>query len=238
MKLFKNTLIISALTLFNLTAEEAKSPAAQPETSSEWENLLEGNSLDKWRSMHKGKDGEYKAIGDRWQVKDGILSLDFDREGRGGHIETKKNYFHFELKFDFNIKENCNSGVKYRCKHATGFEYQIIDDVNYRDNKIPSHRTAGLYEIAGIPEDRVLNPAGEWNTAKIVANGNTIEHWLNGVKVLTIEYGSEDWKQRFEKSKYFRGGKMDFGTHVGPIHFQDHSDTKIEFKNVFIRELK
>ena len=45
----------------------------------------------------------------------------------------------FELKFEFNIAHNGNSGIKYRAidndGRALGCEYQIIDDDNYRDNK-------------------------------------------------------------------------------------------------------
>ena len=237
MKSLKLTLALSLTALFTACGEEQTASADHP-APIVWENLLEGDSMEKWRSTHKMGPDQYHPIGDRWQLQDGILSLDFEREGkRGGHIETKKTYFDFELKFEFNIQENCNGGIKFRCKNSTGFEYQIIDDDNYRDNKIPSHRTAGLYEIIGAPADRQLNPAGEWNTARIVAKGNTIEHWLNGVKVISIEYGSEQWETLFKKSKYFKKDILDFGTHIGPIHIQDHSDTKIQFKNLLIREL-
>ncbi len=210
---------------------------ANDSQKSDWVNLLEGDSLEQWRSTRKAKDGSYRALGQRWQLEHGVLSLDRSREGRGGHIETKKNYFHFELKFEFNIKHNCNSGIKYRCKNSLGFEYQITDDENYRDNKV-SHRTGELYELAAEEAPRLVKAAGEWNSGRIIAKGNTIEHWLNGHKVFTIEYGSDDWNERFQKSKYFKNGTLDFGTHQGPIHLQDHSDTDVEFRNMFIRELK
>lgn len=232
-------LYISPMTLMGeeVIKEEVKEPAAQKEIK--WENLLAGddiNTLWKAATNRKGKAG--KEIGSRWNFNDGVLSLDMNRDGKGGSIETKKNYFNFELKFEYSIKEKSNSGVKYRLKNSIGLEYQIIDDDNYRDNKKPSHRTAGMYEIKGVPADRKWNPAGEWNTARIVANGNVLEHWLNGVKVISIEYGSEEWNERFEKSKYFKDKHLDFGTHASPIHIQDHSDTIIEYKNMFIRELK
>ena len=43
---------------------------------------------------------------------------------------------------------------------------------------------------------------GEWNKGRIVAKGNQIEHWLNGEKVVEITWGTDDWKERFQKSKY------------------------------------
>lgn len=228
-------LLLLPLVLVAFSDETKKTRPAEKTADAVWENLLEGNSLDKWRSTRKTKEG-WHPIGSRWQVKDGVLSLDRTREGRGGHLETKKNYFDFELKFDFNIKHNCNSGIKYRCKNAIGFEYQILDDENHRDNTV-THRTAELYELAAEETPRTLNAAGKWNSGRILAQGNTITHWLNGKKVLSIEFGSADWKTRFEDSKYFRQKKLDFGTHLGPIHLQDHSDTDIELKNVLIRAL-
>ena len=203
----------------------------------DWVNLLADDSFDQWRSTKKDKTEAYTPIGTRWEINDGVMSLDRSREGTGKHIETKKNYFNFELKFEFNIKHNCNSGIKYRCKNAVGFEFQIMDDANYKDNKV-THRTGEIYELAAEQTPRIVKPAGEWNTGRIIANNNTIEHWLNGKKVCTIEYGGDDWQKRFEKSKYFKKGTLDFGTHQGPIHIQDHSDTDIEIKNLFIREIK
>jgi len=58
------------------------------------------------------------------------------------------------------------------------------------------------------------------------------------VRVISLEFTSEDWKARYEKSKYHKNGITDFATHTGPIHLQDHSDTDISLKNVYIRELK
>lgn len=201
-----------------------------------WDNLLEGNVFDKLKPL-AGKNGKERAkIGSRWVLADGELSLDFNREGRGGHLVTKKHYFNFEFKFEYKIGPNSNSGIKYRTDGAVGLEYQMIDDDDYKDNKKPSHRTGGLYDLAAVPADRKLNPAGEWNTARIVANGNVIEHWLNGEKVIDIEYGSEDWEKRFMKSKYKKD--TDFASTAGAIMLQDHTDTIITFKNLMVREIK
>lgn len=207
------------------------------EEKEEWVNLLSGETVNThWKGATNRKGSPSKEVGTRWELKDGVLSLDRKREGRGGSIETKEAYFDFELKFEFCIQKNCNSGIKYRLKNSTGFEYQIIDDKNYRDNKV-THRTAEIYELQEEEAPRVLNPAGEWNTGKIIAKGDIIQHWLNGEKVLEIEVGSEDWDARFKKSKYFKSEILDFGTHTGPIHIQDHSDTDVTFRKMLIRTL-
>ena len=86
-----------------------------------------------------------------------------------------------------------------------------------------------------IPETRILHPAEEWNTGRIVADGNNIQHWLNGVKVLTIEYGSDKWAECIAQSKY--RDKPEYGTFTGPITLQDHHD-EVSFRNLFVREIK
>ena len=231
---YKASVVIAMLVASVLTLAAADKPA------SGWVNLLENDSLEQWEPGPTKAKNPSKEIGDRWSLKDGVVHLDRDKEkGRGGQIWTKKSYLDFELKFDFKIAYDGNSGIKYRAADvkgsAIGCEYQIIDDDHYSDNKNPTHRTACLYELVAVPKDRKLNPAGQWNKGRIRVSKNRFEHWLNGVKVVSIEFGSEDWKERFAKSKY--KVHPDFAKHAGPIVLTDHGDT-VSYRNVHIRELK
>jgi len=226
---------LAALASFLPThAQDASKPATAEE--SDWVDLLEGGTMDLWMPGSSNAKVKRTEIGTQWSLKDGVLALDKEAEGRGGHIVTKKSYFDFELKFEFMICHNGNSGVKYRTTEGLGLEYQIIDDEHYRDNKNPTHRTACLYELAAVPATRTLHPAGKaWNTGRIVAKGNQLEHWLNGEKVMTIEVDSDEWKERFAKSKY--RVHESFARNPGPILLQDHSDS-VSYRKLFIRELK
>ena len=60
-----------------------------------------------------------------------------------------------------------------------------------------------------------VNPIGEWNSGRIIARGDQVEHWLNGQRVMSITIGSEDWQERFTKSKYRK--HESFGRWTGPI---------------------
>ncbi len=204
--------------------------------SSVWENLLKGDSLELWESGKVNTNGKRAKIGELWSLQDGVLELDRDKKGRGGFIVTKKRYGDFELTFDFKISHDGNSGVKYRTNEdGLGLEYQIIDDVHYRDNKNPTHRTASMYELAAAPDSKTLHPAGKaWNFGRVVAKGNRLEHWLNGEKVVDIEFASADWKKRFAESKY--RNIAGFAESPGPILLQDHQDS-VSYRNVYIREL-
>ncbi len=233
MKSFLKTVLAIAVTM----TVAFTSTGAEP-SETEWVNLLKDDSIELWEPGPSNAKTPSKEIGDRWSLKGGVLRLDRDAEsGRGGQIWTKKDYYDFELKFEFNIAHEGNSGIKYRAVdakgRALGCEYQIIDDEKNKDNKNPTHRTACLYELVAVPADRKLNPAGEWNEGRIRVSKNRFEHWLNGEKVVSIEFGSDDWKERFAQSKY--KVHPDFAKKAGPIVLTDHGDS-VSYRNILIRE--
>ena len=82
-----------------------------------------------------------------------------------------------------------------------------------------------------------LNPAMEWNTAKIVYYDGKVEHWLNGQKVVEFDENSADFQERFNKSKWSSGDYPYWNTYKeGSIGLQDH-DAKVWYRNIRIREL-
>lgn len=167
--------------------------------------------------------------------------------GGGGDLVTVKEYKDFELQLDFRLTRAANSGIKYfynpkRFK-GTCEEYQILDaahpdSTKGRDGKC--RRVASLYDMIPANAEGAVKPLGEWNTAKIVAKGNVVEHWLNGVKFITYERGSAAFRQAVAASKYAKEQKP--GEHwgetpAGRIKIQDHGDSTVSFRNIKIREL-
>ena len=165
-----------------------------------------------------------------WAIKKGVVH----RNARGGDIITKEKFKDFELTFEWKISEAGNSGIKYRTRGSLGLEYQVLDDRKHRDNKNPTHRAASLYELVAAPDSKPLKKVGNWNKGRIVAKGNQIEHWLNGEKVVKVTWGTDDWKQRFQKSKYHKN--EGFGSWDGPILLQDHNDPAW-YRNLKIKRL-
>ena len=194
--------------------------------------LFDGKSLSKWRGYKKEK------IGKGWKVKDGVL--EFDGTG-GGDIVTRDEFENFELTLEWKVSEGANSGIMYRvtmgdgAPYLSGPEYQILDDSRHRDGKNTKTSAAALYGLYEA-SDKKLADVGKWNTAKIVHVGNKVEHWLNGVKVVSAEIGSDDWKKRVAGSK-FRNWKKFGASAKGRIALQDHGN-KIWFRNIKIRKLK
>ena len=192
----------------------------------------------------------------KWSVQDGKMVLEHSDRTRslpGGNLITAKQYTNFVLDFAWVAPQRCNNGIKYRVKDFPktedsqvsgwlGCEYQILDDFNrgegFRDDGRWS--TASLYDLFGPDkEKKKLNSHGEVNTGRIVVLDNRVEHWLNGLKVLQCEVGSDAWKSAVARSKFARETKPGEGFGENPTGFimiTDHGDS-ISFETVVVREI-
>ena len=231
-----------------------------------YELLFDGKNLpkDKWVG-EKESFTNFPAKG--WYVEDGALFMkpvsgiangkwfplppEDARLGGGGSIVTLKKYGDFCFKFDFRLTEAANSGIKYYYDETvnnkgTCEEYQVLDPEHpdSAKGKDGNRRVASLYDLLPAHAEKVVKPTGQWNNGMIVAKGNHVEHWLNGVKVLEYERGSAAFRAAVAASKYATWGNDRDGkpqpwgeVPVGRIHIQDHSDSTAYFCNLKIKEL-
>lgn len=204
--------------------------------------LFDGKTNKGWRSIHGDKFPERG-----WEVKDGqmtVLKSDGGESTNGGDIVTKDKYAVFDLSFEFKLSPGANSGVKYfvtlkeKSKgSAIGLEYQVLDDALHPDAKLgrDGNRTlASLYDlITSNRDDRARRPIGEWNRGRIVVTAdNKVEHYLNGIKMLSYERGSKAFKDLVQISKY--KDWENFGeAKEGFILLQDHGD-RVSFRSIKI----
>ena len=221
-------LLLFLLTL-PLLAEEINTLTPQ-EKADGWQLLFNGKDLSNFRQF--GSDAN---PGPGWKIEAGIIR----KIGRipGGQIITKDKYGDFTLSWEWKISPKGNNGIKYLVvedrANAPGPEYQILDDTGHPDGKIGPHRqTACLYDILPPAENKPLNPIGEWNHSKIVVKGKSVEHWLNGIRVLAYELESNELKAAIAKSKF--ANAKDFEKKVnGHIMLTDHID-ECSFRNMKI----
>ena len=199
-----------------------------------WTTLFDGKSLDGWRPYGKPAGA---AIPEGWQIEDGLLRK--VPGVRGGNIITEKKYTDFELYWEWKLAKDANNGIKYLVTEARpkapGYEYQMIDDCSPKWEKLHENsKTASFYAVLPPAKDKLLKPAGLWNTSRIVVMGDYCEHWLNGRKVLEFELGGAAVKAGVAASKFKK--YPDFGTKLsGYIMLTDHND-ECWYRVIRIRE--
>jgi hypothetical protein len=193
------------------------------ERAAGWRMLFDGESID-----GESADGWVRYGGDAfpaegWDVEDGCLHK-VPGVG-GGDIVLAEPVGDFELELEFRVAPGANSGIKYRVPPADapramlGPEYQVLDDAGH-PKEAAQHKSGALYAMYA-PEGGAPVTSGGWHRARIVARGDRIEHWLDGVRVVEATVGSEDWSARKAASKFARVDGF-AEPRIGHIGLQDH----------------
>ncbi len=209
----------------------AGATAAPAAASGAWHSMLQDHSAPDWRGWKEA------GLPAGWHVAGGVLSKDGDVDD----LVTTREYTSFELELEWKIGKEGNSGVFYRGTREydhiywSAPEYQLLDDANTEDGKSPLTAAGSDYALYGVPP-KVVKPFGEWNKTRLVVRGNHVEHWLNGVKVVEYEFGSEDWKKRVAASKFSKYPHYGLAT-SGLIGLQGDHPGALAIRNIRIREL-
>ena len=211
-------------------APTAENSLTDAEKAAGWRLLFDGKTTAGWRNYGK------KVISDGWTVQDGALT----RNGAGGDIITNDQFKNFELSIDWKIEPGGNSGIFYRASEEkdeiywNAVEMQVLDDAKHPDGQSPMTSAGAAYDLYPAPPGHV-KPGGEWNSARLIVNGNHVEHWLNGFKMVEYELGSRDWDSKVAGSKFKPHAR--FGKNAeGHIGLQDHGNV-VAFRNIKIRVL-
>ncbi|HWY38726.1 MAG TPA: DUF1080 domain-containing protein [Bacteroidia bacterium] len=216
-----------------------------------WKLLFDGKTINGWRSYYQTDSPS------KWIIEDGCLKNP-KGNGRprtgGGDLMTDELFTDFDLRFEWSIQEGGNSGLIYFFQERqnkpgirmymgddgtspVGFEYQLLDDGRNADaiQNGPLHAAGSLYFVFAPNDSKKLKPAGQFNESRIIVQGNHVEHWLNGTKIVSFDFGSQELKDAIAKSKY--KSVPGFGVKAPTrIMLQDHGDV-IRFRNIKIRAL-
>jgi len=141
--------------------------------------LFNGKNLDGWKIYGTEK----------WYVDNGELICESGPDKKYGYLLTDKFYKNFDLSLQFKQEANGNSGVFFRSTvdgtKVKGWQVEVAP---------PNHDTGGIYESYGrnwlveIPDEKetILKPE-EWNTLRIVANGDRVQTYLNGQEMVDLK---------------------------------------------------
>jgi hypothetical protein len=218
------SLVLLALTLL-LTA--CAGPAREVnEPPRGFEALFNGHNLDGWcgfigdfpkrQALNSEEREARQAEADahmrtHWRVEDGILIFD----GGGRSLVTRENFADFELFVDWMIGPGGDSGIYLRG----------TPQVQIWDNPIGS---GGLYNNQKHPSQPMHvadNPAGAWNTFRILMIGENVSVWLNGIQVVDEAPLENYWDRSTPIAR------------TGPIELQSHG-SELRFRNIFIRRIE
>lgn len=215
--------LLILLTLFVLSvpvhAEEPKTP---PEG---FKSLFNGKDLDGWQAT--GKKEVWGADKDT-----GVL---FVAGGGGGYLMTDKEYGDFELRFQYKMPKNANSGVALRSPLKgdpayVGMEIQLIDDINWKGLQTWQH-TGSIYNV--VPASKLpFKGPDVWNTVRIVCKGRQVLIQINGETVVDQdldEFKKEEHKKTLDKHPGLLRDK-------GHLGFQSYN-VRVEFRDIWIKEL-
>ena len=211
-----------------VTTEEAEEPVlSRWRQRAGWRSIFDGRSLAGWHAC-----GTTRAPSAGWSVEDGVLV----HSSGGGDLVFAEQLANFELELEWSVEPGGNSGVKYRAaagESLLGPEYQLLDDEAAQ--QLPAkHRAGALYDVAASEGAAPAAP-DVFHAARIVVSGDSIEHWLDGRRVVRIERGSERWADALAQSKF--ATLADFAApRPGSLGLQDHGSAA-RFRNLFLRDL-
>ncbi len=193
--------------------------------------LFDGKSADAFRGY---KRDSFPDKG--WRVENGTLKTIVG--GEVVDLVTKEKFDNYDLQLEWRVSPGANSGIIYNVSEAfpssynTGLEMQVLDDSKHKDGGNPKTSAGALYALIA-PKNKSLQPVGEWNHARLVVDGNHVEHWLNGRKIVEYDLDSKELDALIADSKF---NKMPgFAKEkTGHIVLQHHRD-EVWFRNIKIR---
>jgi hypothetical protein len=197
-----------------------------------WRSLFDGTSTSAWRGYKQ------ESVPAGWSIVDGILT----KTGSANDIITRDKFGNFELALDWKLAPGGNAGVFYRGTEEydhiywSAPEYQLLDDAGHPDGQSRLTSAGADYGLYPSPAG-VVKPGGQWNSTLIVVNGNRVQHWMNGQKLLEYELGSPDWEAKVKASKFVAYPHYGRAS-TGYIGIQGDHDGQLWLRNIRIREIK
>ena len=144
-------------------------------SGSGWTVLFDGSNLDNWNAIGKAN----------WRIADGTVMAD-SGDKHQGFLVSKSSYTDFQVKAEFWVDDQANSGVFLRCGDRGTVTAKNAYEVNIFDKRPdPSYGTGAIVYVAKA--STVLKAGGKWNTYEITAKGPKLTIVLNGVKTAEVE---------------------------------------------------
>ncbi len=178
-----------------------------------WKLLFDGQSPSGW----SGRQGGFPE--ERWRVEGGCLRI-LPGEG-GGDIIAPESFAEFELEADWRVDaRDASAGLAVvRGGASHGYDLRGAEE-----------RPAGALDL------RLLRPPGEFNHARVVARHDRVEHWENGVHLVTLYVDAAEWAARATGERALEDPDLS-QLPLARIQLQDRG-AAVWFRSIKIRELR
>jgi len=144
-------------------------------------SLFDGKTLDGWKQL--GGKAKYEAV-------DGMIVGSTVPNTPNSFLCTEKLYGDFILELEFKVDPSLNSGVQIRSNSLPDYKNGRVH--GYQVEIDPSGRawSGGIYDesrrgwLNNLKENEPARKAfkqNEWNHYRIIAKGDSIKTWINGV---------------------------------------------------------
>jgi hypothetical protein len=205
------------------------------QAASGWVQLFDGKSLDGW--VAKGGKAKY-------EIENGVIVGTTVEGSKNTFLSTKRDYADFELVVDVLCDKELNSGIQIRSHtyekptpqaskagkmRDTGEVYGYQCEVTTADKCVSGNFwdegrwTKWHDDLTKKPGACAAFKDGQWNTYRIVAQGDRIRSWVNGVPCA-------DFRDTLDASGFIGLQVHSVGAGKGPF--------QVRFKNIKLRELK
>jgi hypothetical protein len=221
--------------LFSLAVLLTLSACRLPQTSSHGEIVLD--TCERITNAFRGFRQDSFPTG-YWTCQDGILR---SIQGKRMDLITREKFEDFDLELDWKLPPGGNSGIFIGVSEAapetywSGPEMQINDDALNPDGKTPNTSAGALYDLIAPNEKKRLNPAGEYNHARVISERGHVEYWLNGAKILEYDWDSLVMRELINQSK-FKDAPYFMKDRNGYLGLQSEGD-EVWFRNIRLRRL-
>ena len=239
MKFFSVVFILSVFLFSCQNPAESENYLSSEEQSEGWELLFDGKTLNGWH-LYNLDSSDSSA----WKVEDGMIFYDYEeKDVTHEDLVTNNDYENFDLKFDWKIAPEGNSGVFINVTErkeiptawASGPEYQLLDSLHPDYQYSLKKRPGVLFNLTEQKTPIPAKAAGEWNHSRIVQKDGKIEFYLNGTLSTEMDLKSPEWVNLVSNSGF--ATFPDFGkTTHGKISLQRWQND-VWFRNLKIKRL-
>ncbi|MGB5082634.1 MAG: DUF1080 domain-containing protein [Burkholderiales bacterium] len=144
-----------------------------------WTTLLDGASgLDNWNRIGEAN----------WRGEDGAIVADKKTGKANGFLMTKNSYSDFQVRVEFWVSHDANSGIYMRCSDLNKVTDRTCYEANiFDERKDPKYGTGAIVHIS--PVSPMPKAGGKWNVYEITAKGDRLTAVLNGVQTADAHDG-------------------------------------------------